>query len=471
MIFPDSEFNEHILVSKLSGNTDAYSSGSFATSSANTTYTATTGVDGTAWDLSGVIVGMVVTTSDGKSGTITVVDDATDTITVGSWTGGTPTATATMTIRLSIAANNTSNWHVGRSGTIASFASYGDALERKPGTFVRVRDFTVPGASNLTWTVGTLTLSSASALFENYTWQHGDRIYVTGGTGMSAAIQVLVTGKTSDYAITVSADIGATDGATNISASLATQKKDCDAYLDHPGLDTGWVEWNMSGILSGSVNISDTAYTWTEATRTLTQNNAAQPGDFASYTWAAGDKMFISGGTGAIPGWYVIDSRTDDDSIVLQTSIGSGADGQTNIAGRLYAASSMVFRLYRADRSGANATNLLVNPTTITVPDIVAITGANAHFHLTMTLRPIQPEAGTTDTQSYSVFFKLMYALGSSTATAEAKALTHEYVARGTVELTRESMLYMTYQKSATSSTFDFLPRSLTVTHKVPRIQ
>jgi hypothetical protein len=85
-------------------------------------------------------------------------------------------------------------------------------------------------------------------------------------------------------------------------------------------------------------------------------------------------------------------------------------------------------------------------------------------------LRPIQPEAGTTDTQSYSVFFDMKYATASATSPGESRALTHCYVARGTTSLARPSMFYMTYQKSASSSTFDIFPRSLTVTHKIPRI-
>jgi hypothetical protein len=464
LIFSDAEYTEHVLVSKLSGNTDAYSSGVFATSSSNTTYTATTGVDGTAWDISGVAVGMTVSTSDGKSGTVTVVNDGTDTITVGAWTGGTPANGSVMTIRLTIATNNTSNWHLGKAGTITSFAALGDSLERKPGSFARLRDFTVAGGSALTWTQGTLTLSHAtSAVFETYTWQHLDRIYITGGTGMSAPVQVIVTGKTSDYAITVATDIGATDGATNVSAALTYQEKPPDAYLDWPGLDTGWLEFSMSGILSGNTNITDTTYAWDEATRTLTK-----AGDFASYTWAAGDRMYISAGSGAIPGWYLVSSRTSDDAIVLQTTIGGAA--AANITGRLYTAETLIFRLYRADPSGANPTNLLQNPTSITVSDIAVITSALTHFEITIRLRPIQPEAGTTDTQSYSVFFDMKYATASATSPGESRALTHCYVARGTTSLARPSMFYMTYQKSASSSTFDIFPRSLTVTHKIPRI-
>jgi len=70
--------------------------------------------------------------------------------------------------------------------------------------------------------------------------------------------------------------------------------------------------------------------TWTNATRTLTKT-----GLFAEYTYAVGDKVQIASGTGATVGEYVVESRTSANAIVLQTSIGVGADGQTDIAGTL----------------------------------------------------------------------------------------------------------------------------------------
>ena len=56
-------------------------------SSANTTFTATTVVSSSAWDLSGVTAntGQIVSTSGGWKGEIVDVDDSTDTITVRAW--------------------------------------------------------------------------------------------------------------------------------------------------------------------------------------------------------------------------------------------------------------------------------------------------------------------------------------------------------------------------------------------------
>jgi hypothetical protein len=80
------------------------------TSSGNTTFTATTVVDASAWDLSGIEVGDVAVTSDSYKGVITAINDGTDTLTIGNgWQspagaqgrpGGTikPTDTSTVTI-------------------------------------------------------------------------------------------------------------------------------------------------------------------------------------------------------------------------------------------------------------------------------------------------------------------------------------------------------------------------------------
>lgn len=67
------------------------------TSSANTSYTTTTVVDGVAWDLSEVVVGDVVK-ADSSEGVITAVNDGTNTVTVSSWVGGTPSNTSVATI-------------------------------------------------------------------------------------------------------------------------------------------------------------------------------------------------------------------------------------------------------------------------------------------------------------------------------------------------------------------------------------
>jgi len=88
-----------------------------------------------------------------------------------------------------------------------------------------------------------------------------------------------------------------------------------------------WLEGRMARLRSRVV-ISTTGATWTEATRTLTQT-----GLFADYDFLSGDVFQLTSGTGATVAYYEIESRTSDDAIVLARSIGSAADGQTDIIG------------------------------------------------------------------------------------------------------------------------------------------
>lgn len=71
-----------------------------------------------------------------------------------------------------------------------------------------------------------------------------------------------------------------------------------------------------------------TGATWTESSKTLTKTSA--------FTNALpGDPVQITDGTGATTGMYVVASRTSANAVVLTTSIGSAADGQTDIAATL----------------------------------------------------------------------------------------------------------------------------------------
>jgi hypothetical protein len=69
-----------------------------------------------------------------------------------------------------------------------------------------------------------------------------------------------------------------------------------------------------------------TGCTWTEATRTLTK-----AGGFPQYAALTGKRVAVTGGTGAAVGEYEIESATLN-ALVLKTSIGAGANGQSDIA-------------------------------------------------------------------------------------------------------------------------------------------
>jgi hypothetical protein len=62
--------------------------------------------------------------------------------------------------------------------------------------------------------------------------------------------------------------------------------------------------------------LSFTGASWTAATRTINST-----GSFASYSFLSGDSIEVTAGTGVVVGNYEIESRTDDDNIVLATSI------------------------------------------------------------------------------------------------------------------------------------------------------
>lgn len=82
--------------------------------------------------------------------------------------------------------------------------------------------------------------------------------------------------------------------------------------------------------LRGTITI--TAATWTESTLTLAVTDPATA--FADYVLLEGDQVEIEDGTGADAGFYDVMSATTS-ALVLRTSIGSAADGQTDIAGQL----------------------------------------------------------------------------------------------------------------------------------------
>ena len=82
--------------------------------------------------------------------------------------------------------------------------------------------------------------------------------------------------------------------------------------------------------LSYIAPITLTAATYTESTKTITKTGAV-----ASYTYRGNEQIEITGGDNATQGFYRIASRTSADAIVLAQSIGSAADGDTDIAAEI----------------------------------------------------------------------------------------------------------------------------------------
>lgn len=120
-------------------------------------------------------------------------------------------------------------------------------------------------------------------------------------------------------------ELGAAPGVPIDAAGLATQAGEALVALH----TWRWLEGREVRIRPRAL-ISLTGATWTEATLTLTQTGA-----FADYDFLSADTFDLASGTGATVGRYEVASRTDDDSIVLATSIGAAANGQTDITGEL----------------------------------------------------------------------------------------------------------------------------------------
>ena len=128
-----------------------------------------------------------------------------------------------------------------------------------------------------------------------------------------------------DYRTIVNHALGASPAAG------VTRENIVNDALQHLAGVRSW-RWLQAGPVRlnilGPITIEDG--TWTEGTRTLTST-----GSFANYVHATGDYIEITGGAQATPGFYAVESRTSDDAIVLTASIGSSADGDTDIDGTL----------------------------------------------------------------------------------------------------------------------------------------
>lgn len=92
-----------------------------------------------------------------------------------------------------------------------------------------------------------------------------------------------------------------------------------------------WRFMERVGRLSLRGTISITSATYFEAGYLLLAPTAI----FANYVWLEGDEVEITSGTGATLGIYRVRARVSTQTIALYTSIGSGADNQTDIVGSM----------------------------------------------------------------------------------------------------------------------------------------
>jgi len=71
--------------------------------------------------------------------------------------------------------------------------------------------------------------------------------------------------------------------------------------------------------------------TLTAATFTFAALSLTEVGAFASYTFVAGDRIYITGGTAVTAGYYTIASKTSDDVIVLTADITTDASSPADV--------------------------------------------------------------------------------------------------------------------------------------------
>jgi hypothetical protein len=89
-----------------------------------------------------------------------------------------------------------------------------------------------------------------------------------------------------------------------------------------------WLNGRMAK-LTTRASIAITGASWVEATRTLTST-----GSFTNYSFVTGDTIQITEGTNTTLGLYEIESRVDDDDIILVTGSSLGATASA-IAGTM----------------------------------------------------------------------------------------------------------------------------------------
>lgn len=191
--------------------------------------------------------------------------------------------------------------------TLTATVSKGDVLPLNAGAIIASIPTTVGSAATAT------QRKSSSPCIALKSGVSGDRI------------PVLIAGRAQALVKSTTATAIAVGDRLNFGTGKAFE-------LDAPAVNTNrWCAWSDEARAAGTTSIiSLTGATWTESSKTITKTGA-----FASYVFSSGDTLTITGGTGATTGTYYVASRTSDDAVVLTASIGSGADGQTNIAGSL----------------------------------------------------------------------------------------------------------------------------------------
>lgn len=163
---------------------------------------------------------------------------------------------------------------------ISSVAALWDESEKDLISYDRRTALSLSGVTYTHGAADAAYLTKAGA-FSAITWQSGDRIYVTGGTGVTAGFYEV------DH-----------DNASNDSDNV---------YLHEP-LDAG---------ADGSAD--------------LTTNGICNGTTWAGYTLVSGERIYVTGGTNITTGWYTISAKDSDSTLTLSDSIASDTSDHTDV--------------------------------------------------------------------------------------------------------------------------------------------
>lgn len=115
--------------------------------------------------------------------------------------------------------------------------------------------------------------------------------------------------------------LGASDSPAGLNENRVI--RDAGIYL------LSWHRWSWMNTrtarlnLRGQITFSDGD--WTETSKTLNSTGA-----FTNYTFVDEDELQVTAGTGVTTGYYEVASRTDDDNIVLTTSLSTAGTDLSN---------------------------------------------------------------------------------------------------------------------------------------------
>lgn len=352
------------------------------------------------------------------------------------------------------ASGTTVTWDTGRAAAGLSFrdSNGADAGERR---ISNVATFTI---TNQTFADATKYLTGP---FTNYHWNHMDYVVLTGGTAVVAGPYQVVA-KIDNSTIQLASSVAGGGSPTDVVGTLyqGTDFREC--FVPARTFDeAGLIQCDVWGTVTGSsANIVVTGCTYGEASSsTITKGS----GGFAGYTFAVGDYVLVTAGTGARLGLYQIGSKDSDDVISIMGTLGKAANTQTDIAVTIIKASSFRATLWVAYQDGSAPAKIDLAPNNWTIQYFPSAIGTG---HFTMRIRIMLSrgqELSTNAILDYEAAVVTSVTLNTST-------WTQRHQSRSTVDFKRDCTIYFTYAKGATTGNVGINPKGVMWTHWAPKV-